>query len=162
MHIIMQSTMYKILCQQRLNYAALLSQFWVKTSLQQDKLSALTALSILSLILLCKDTTSNHHMSIVSHLTVINLYNHFCHDTKTSQDFISIWRKLITSFSYDTKSYLTVHDLHKHFVHTIISLTSHHQTDFKTSHYHIVIKSFSHNVSTLSYKLSTITVFLSL
>ena len=90
MHIIMQSTMHKILCQQRLNYAALLSQFQVKTSSQQDKLSALTALSILLLILLCKDTTSNHHTNIVSHLTVVNLYNCFCHNTKTSQDFMSI------------------------------------------------------------------------
>jgi len=90
MHIITQSTMHKILHQQRLNYAVLLSQFQVKTPLQQDKLPALTALSTLSLILLCEDTTSNHYMNVISHLTVINLYNHFCHDTKTSQDFISI------------------------------------------------------------------------
>jgi len=84
MHITTQSTMHKILCQQRLNYAALLSQFQVKTPSQQDKLSALTALSILLLILLCEDTTSNHYMSIISHLIIINLYNHFCHDMKTT------------------------------------------------------------------------------
>ncbi len=90
MHIIMQSIMHEILHQQRLNYAALSSQFKVKTSSQQGKLSALIALSILLLILLCKDTTSNHHTNVVSHLTVADLYNHFHHDTKTSQNFISI------------------------------------------------------------------------
>ncbi len=90
MHIIMQSTMHKILHQQRLNYAVLLSQFQIKTPSQQDKLSALTASSILLLILLCEDTTSNHYTNIISHLIVINLYNHFCHDMKTSQNFISI------------------------------------------------------------------------
>ena len=162
MHIITQFTMHKILCQQRLDYVAFLSQFQVKTSSQQDKLSALTALSILLLILLCEDTTSNYYMNIISHLTVINLYNHFHHDTKTSQDFISIQKKLITSSSYDTKPYLTVHNLHKHFAHTITSSTSHHQTDFKISHYHVAIESFSHNISTLSHKLSIITTFLSL
>jgi len=90
MHIIMWPTMHEILCQQRLNYTALLSQFWVKTSSQQDKLPALTALSTLSFILLCEDTISNHHTNIIPHLTVADLYNHFCHDTKTSWDFISI------------------------------------------------------------------------
>ncbi len=83
MHIIMQSTMHKILCQQRLNYAALLSQFQVKTSSQQGKSSALTALSILLLTLLCEDTTSNHHTNVVSHLIIINLYNCFHHNMKT-------------------------------------------------------------------------------
>ncbi len=83
MHIITQSTMHEILHQQRLNYAALLSQFQVKTPLQQDKLPALTALSTLLLILLCEDTTPNHHTNVVLHLTIINLYNHFHHDTKT-------------------------------------------------------------------------------
>jgi len=162
MHIIMQPTMHKILCQQRLNYLALLSQFWVKTSPQQGKLSALTALSILSLILLCEGTTSNHHMNVVLHLIVINLYNHFHHDTKTLWGFISIWKKLITSSSYNTKPYLTVHNLHKHFAHTIISLTSHHQTDFKMSYCHIIIKSFSHNILTLSHKHIIIAAFSSL
>jgi len=90
MHIIMQPTMHEIFCQQRLNYAALLSQFQVKTPSHQGKLPALTALSTLSLTLLCEGTTSNCHMNIVSHLIVVNLYNHFCHDTKTLQDFISI------------------------------------------------------------------------
>jgi len=84
MHIIMQSTMHEILHQQRLNYITLSSQFWVKTSSQQGKLSALTALSTLSLTLLCEGTTSNHHTNVVSHLTIADLYNHFCHDTKTS------------------------------------------------------------------------------
>ena len=90
MHIITQSIIYKILHQQRLNYATLLSQFQVKTSSQQGKLSALTALSILSFILLCKDTTSNHYTNIILHLTVADLYNCFHYDTKTSQNFISI------------------------------------------------------------------------
>jgi len=162
MHIITQFTMHKILCQQRLDYVALLSQFQVKTSSQQDKLSALTALSILSLILLCEGTTSNHHINVVSHLTVVDLYNHFCHDTKTSQNSISIWKKLITSSSYDMKPYLTVHNLHKHFTYTIILLTSHHQINFKMSHCHIIIKPFSHNISTLSHKHIIIAAFLSL
>jgi len=90
MHIITQSIIYKILHQQRLNYITLLSQFQVKTSLQQDKLSALTVLSILLLILLCKDTILNHHTNIISHLIIVNLYNHFHHDTKTLQNFIFI------------------------------------------------------------------------
>ncbi len=162
MHIIMQPTMHEIFCQQRLNYAALLSQFQVKTPSHQGKLPALTALSTLSLTLLCEGTTSNCHMNIVLHLIVVNLYNHFCHDTKTLQDFISIWKKLTTPSSYGMKPYLTVHDLCKHFVHTIISLTSHHQINFKMPHCHIIIKPFSHNTSTLLHKHIIIAVFSSL
>ncbi len=90
MHIIMWSTMHKILHQQRLDYTAFSSQFQVKTSSQQGKLSALTVLSTLSFTLLYEDTTPNCYTNVVLHLTIVNLYNHFHHDTKTSWDFISI------------------------------------------------------------------------
>jgi len=71
-------------------------------------------------------------------------------------------KKLITSLSYSTKPYLMIHDLCKCFVHTITSLMSHHQTDFKMSHYHVVIESFSHNILTSLHKHIIIAAFSSL
>ncbi len=162
MHITTRPTMHEILRQQRLNYAALPSQFRVKTPPQQGKSPALTASSTLSLTLLCGGTTPNRHTNVVPHLTVADLYNRFRHDTKTPRGSIPIWKKPTTPPPYSTKPYLTVHDLCKRFTHTTTSSTSHHQTNSKTPHCHITIEPFGHNVSTLPHKHITIAAFSSL
>ena len=162
MHITTRPTMHEILRQRRLNYAALSSQFRVKTPPQQGKSPALTASSTLPPTLLCGGTTPNRHTNVVPHLTVADLYNRFRHDTKTPRGSIPIWKKPTTPPPYGTKPYLTVHDLRKRFAHTTTSLTSHRRTDSKTPRCHVAIEPFGHNASTPPHKHITVAAFSSL
>lgn len=142
MHIIIQSTMHEIIHQQHLYYFTRAS-------------SAFTAItsSHLQTKLLHEAALSNHWVSVTPHLTVTDLYKWIQCNIKTSQNFISVWKsatitslnKLITSFSYDIKPYLMICDLHMHFSHFIILLTSHWHINMKKHNIN-----FSYNVLTPS------------